>query len=40
MEKHGEHGKVYSHDFGQHGKAWEAWESMGSMVIPHFHGFK
>ena len=25
MEKHGEHGKAFSHDFRQHGKAWEAW---------------
>ena len=23
--KHGEHGKAFSHDFRQHGKAWEAW---------------
>ena len=25
MEKHGEHGTAFSHDFRQHGKAWEAW---------------
>ena len=25
MEKHGEYGKAFSHDFRQHGKAWEAW---------------
>ena len=25
MEKHGEHGTAFSHDFGQHGKAWGAW---------------
>ena len=37
MEKHGEHGTAFSHDFRQHGKAWE---SMGSMVTPHFHDFE
>ena len=25
MEKHGEHGTAFSHDFRQHGKAWGAW---------------
>ena len=30
MEKHGEHGTAFSHDFRQHGR------SMGSMVTPHF----
>ena len=43
MEKHGEYGIAFSHDFRRHGKAWEhgnssfsclqlAWKSMGSMV--------
>ena len=47
MEKHGKHGTAFSHNFRQHGKAWgawksiqTAWESMGSMVTPHSHGFK
>ena len=29
MEKHGEHGTVFSRDFRQHGKAWESMGSMG-----------
>ena len=37
LEKHGKHGALFSHDFRQHGKAWE---SMGSMVTPYFHHFK
>ena len=35
IEKHGEHGTAFSHDFRQHGKA-----CMGRMVTPHFHDFK
>ena len=36
MEKHGKHGTAFSHNFRQHGKAWGAWKSMGSMVSPLF----
>ena len=28
MGKHGKHGKAFSHDFRQHGKAWGAWYSI------------